>query len=157
MKEKRNNEKKDVYVVTNVILAILSVIVWVLAIVFAIPKASNNSAPVTRLGQGTTIIEETKNTVKETVDDLDDMVVEAFNDKFEVYFGDNVSGMNVKALISKIASSNLDSDNEEITIIINGSTVTDSTAQSKIVLNKKYKVYAKEKTGYIKTICIDEV
>ena len=85
---------------------------------------------------------------------MDQLVVSQFNAQFEPYFGNNVSGSNVKQLIKIINASNRAKEDLPVTIEVDGEEVKND---SKIKSGNTYKVESSSegnKAGYIEKITI---
>jgi hypothetical protein len=84
---------------------------------------------------------------------MDEVEVTTFNSKFEQYFGDNVRGANVKALMTAVNNNNASQADASKQIKFTG-----KTKDSDIQTGKTYKVSATEYTtgGLISKISITE-
>ena len=87
---------------------------------------------------------------------MDELEVTQFNQRFEQYFGDNVRGANVNALISAVDSNNRTyaDDDSKIVKIYNGSGTTEWTGKAKTGLTYKVEEASKTSGGLISGIRI---
>ncbi len=72
-------------------------------------------------------------------DAMTEVEINSFNQKFEQYFGENVRGANVNALINAVNANNRSTDDESRKVKINGAAANSSNAKN-YKTGKTYKV-----------------
>lgn len=96
--------------------------------------------------------------------DMDEYEVQAFNEKFKQYVGDEQRGSKVNALLTAVFNHNLTETDEakKVSVTVGTSTyvsTSQSTAPTKVDTGKTYKVVANynSKTALISSITVTEV
>lgn len=94
---------------------------------------------------------------------MEEIVIHAFNAKIEQYFGINVKGANVKALVNSVNANNKsqDDDSKKITIIDNNGIIEENGGSYNAIGIKNEKTYIVEGTeydneGYLSVVTITE-
>lgn len=94
--------------------------------------------------------------------DMDEYEVQAFNEKFRQYVGDEQRGSKVNALLTAVFNHNLTETDDAKKVSVGGVvtvTTSQSTAPTKVDTGKTYKVVANynSKTALISSITVTEV
>ena len=111
------------------------------------------------IGIGMMIYQSAQGTITDAMDNVDQMALSSFNSEFEGYEGTQ-KGTNVKALISKIITSNTSNEDvpeKVISVVLDGSEETDLPAiRLSIKAGRTYEVKLGYEKGYVHTITITD-
>lgn len=91
----------------------------------------------------------------EAIDTMESAALDVFNNKFEYYEGEHVSGIRVRTLLSTVYTSNYGDTNHQIRVYLDNSAEDPSLLRNKISTSAYYDVeFSKDLAGYIDIIKI---
>jgi len=101
---------------------------------------------------GLIVINQGRTAVDQAGDGISEVSIQAFNAKFDSYFGTAVTGSRVRSLIDAINSNNVANSNDtskQISVKIGDEKATTTPSRTMISTAKTYTVEAAETNGYV--------